>query len=101
MAPKSRRAIAIVTSKGCFGPGTSIFVHRLTDKTNAPAGLMAFRRYILLLALFASQKKEHPKRQKTNGKGLIGHRASQGATIYQSMPEISFPNLVTVGRNFD
>jgi len=50
-----RRASAIVISKDCFRLGTSIFVHRLIDKTNAPAGATGLRHYILLLARFASQ----------------------------------------------
>ena len=55
IALKSRRATAIVISKDCFRLGTSIFVHRLTDKTSAPAGVTALRYYIVLLARFASQ----------------------------------------------
>src|ERR1700676_5037770 len=50
-------------------------------------------------------KKDNAKRQKMNGESLgvklLGHRGSHGATIYKSITETSFPNLVTVRQKFD
>src|ERR1700730_19237412 len=50
-------------------------------------------------------KKDNAKRQKMDGESLkvkfLGHRGSHGATIYKSITEISFPNLVTVRQKFD
>jgi hypothetical protein len=105
IARKFRRASAIVISKDCFRLGTSIFVHRLIDKTNAPAGATGLRHYILLLARFASQREGTFQVAKDERREPLSEFAwSLGISWCDNLqvkPEIWFPNLVTVGQKVD
>ena len=82
-------------SKACFRLGTSISAHRLTDRTNAPAGLVASRHYIVLLARSASQLEGPRQIAKEDRRELLSEFAwssgiPKGATIYKSTPESLF-----------